>query len=93
MEKENSSVILMRPRVMMMGRHTTWENNGRRNISVPFAPAHALEASRAGAVTTAADQGLNPVRKAPPATTTSTHEDTIRELTLTSTAPLSASCL
>lgn len=37
---------------------------------------------RAGAVTTAADQGLNPVRKAPPATTTSTRKDTIRELTL-----------
>lgn len=37
---------------------------------------------RAGAVTTAADQGLNPVMKAPLATTTSTRKDTIRELTL-----------
>lgn len=61
---------------------------------MPFAPAHALEASGAGAVTTAADLGLNRVTKAPlPTPTTSIPRDTIREQTPMSTAQLSASCL
>lgn len=59
---------------------------------MPFAPAHASEASGAGAVTTAADLGANP--KAPLATpTTSIRRDTIREQTLMLIARSSASCL
>lgn len=61
---------------------------------MPSAHAHASEVRGAGAVTTAADQGLNPVLTALPATpTTSTHRDIIREQTLMLTAQLSASCL
>lgn len=61
---------------------------------MPFAPARALEASGAGAVTTAADLGVNPVPKALLVSpTTSILRDTIKEQTLMLIAQLSASCL